>query len=323
MPRSLFLPALIALGVAACPPLARAQDSAGPATEALPALPAEADTAPGNTLTQAPETNSGLATFFSHWFDRVNQAQASQPSWMTPLVTITPRLEEEVRYDQYWEKLPNGSTVDNFDTGKGLELIPTTTNEIIVAPPVYLLKTAKGRTVSGWGDGPTVLLKQRLFSQNAAHGDRIVTAFLAVSGSAGGRHFTDHTTVITPTLAAGQGFGALDVQATTGVAIPMANLPGLGAQWQNNVAFQAHVLQYFWPECEVNDTVWLNGSQRGGKNQIFLTPGIIFGRFPIAGRLKAILGVGYQFAISPKTQFSPEIVPLYNHNWILTARMAF
>ena len=308
---------LLSFGLFSLPVIAAAQ--------AVPALPTPAAPAPvaGSAPAPVPEVNSGLADYFDHWFDRVREAQESQPSWMTPLVTVTPRLEQEVRYDQYWEHLPNGGNVTNFDTGKGLELIPTTSNEIILGVPAYERKSVNGKTETGWADGPTVLVKQRLLSENAAHGDRIVSLFLAVAGSVGGRHFTQHTTVITPTLAAGQGFGPFDVQATSGVAIPLANLPGLGAQWQTNVAFQAHLLQYLWPEIEVNDTVWLNGSERGGRNQIFLTPGIIFGRFHLAGRLKAVFGVGYQVAVSPKTQVAPELVPLYNHNWIMTLRMGF
>ncbi len=35
------------------------------------------------------------------------------------------------------------------------------------------------------------------------------------------------------------------------------------------------MLTYFWPEFEVNDNYWVDGKQRGGKNQVLLTPGII------------------------------------------------
>ena len=31
------------------------------------------------------------------WLDMVSASQAAQPSWMTPLVTVTPRLEQEFR----------------------------------------------------------------------------------------------------------------------------------------------------------------------------------------------------------------------------------
>ena len=281
---------------------------------------------PGAAFAQTPSSavNTGsLGAYFDDWFTRVNEAQASQPGWMTPLVTVTPRLEEEVRYDQYWEHLPNGGSLDNYGTGKGLELIPTTTNEIILAPPPYEEKFVKGKETAGWADGPTILIKQRLFSENAGDGDAIVTAFLGVSADAGGANFSNHAWVVTPTLAAGKGFGIFDVQATSGVAVPTRRLDDLGAQWLNNIAFQGHIAEYFWPEFEVNQTVWLNGSARGGKDQIFLTPGIIFGRLHLGGRLKAAIGVGYQFAVSPKQELSPELDPTYAHNWILSARLSF
>jgi hypothetical protein len=38
---------------------------------------------------------------FVSWLDMVSASQAAQPSWMTPLVTVTPRLEQEFRWDAY------------------------------------------------------------------------------------------------------------------------------------------------------------------------------------------------------------------------------
>ena len=48
---------------------------------------------------------------FRSWLDMVSASQAAQPSWMTPLVTVTPRLEQEFRwdfYDQKKERAPRG-----------------------------------------------------------------------------------------------------------------------------------------------------------------------------------------------------------------------
>lgn len=274
-------------------------------------------------LVPAPVANDGVGTYFQHWFDRVREAQASQPHWMTPLVTVTPRLEEEVRYDQFWEHLPNGGSLHDYDGGKGLELIPTTTNEVIIGVPPYNDREVGGKPTNGWGDGPSLLVKQRLFSENEAEGNAIVTAFLGVTPSGGGARFTQHAVVISPTLAAGKGWGMFDIQATSGFAIPTRHMGDLGTQWLTNVAFQLHVFRYFWPEFEVNDTVWLDGAERGGKNQVFLTPGIILGRFALGGRMRAAIGVGYQFAVTPKQELKPVLDPVYEHNWILSARLSF
>jgi hypothetical protein len=69
--------------------------------------------------------------YFADWFDRVDKTQAEQPHWITPLATTTPRLEEEYRYDQLWQTNAKGITTDNYEGGKGLELIPCEKVEVI------------------------------------------------------------------------------------------------------------------------------------------------------------------------------------------------
>jgi hypothetical protein len=66
---------------------------------------------------------------------------------------------------------------------------------------------------------------------------------------------------------------------------------------------------------EFNYTYWPDGT-KVGKSQLYLTPGIVFGRFPIIDRLRLIVGVGYQFAVAP-------LNPGFQHNWILSVRTAF
>jgi hypothetical protein len=41
---------------------------------------------------------------FASWLDMVSATQAQQPHWMTPLVTVTPRLEQEFRADYYHQQ---------------------------------------------------------------------------------------------------------------------------------------------------------------------------------------------------------------------------
>ncbi|HEX7894569.1 MAG TPA: hypothetical protein VF447_10285, partial [Terriglobales bacterium] len=119
------------------------------------------------------QDSDGVHDYFDHWYDRVREAQASQPHWMTPLATVTPRLEEEFRYDQFFERTNTGSDIANYDAGRGLELIPTTTNEILVNLPPYIDRT-NAKTASGWGDWPLLTVKQRLFSANEDEGNYIV-----------------------------------------------------------------------------------------------------------------------------------------------------
>jgi hypothetical protein len=282
--------------------------------------PAPSDSA---LLTDSGGGGGSGGNFFDDWMATANAAQASQPHWMTPLVTVTPRLEQEVRYDQYFESRGNGSDLTIFDSGKGLELIPTGTNEVLINPPAWQNKTNVAHPVSGWLDDQFLVVKQRLVSANEEEGNYIVTAFLGVTAPSGASAFTNHTWIVTPTLAVGKGWGDFDIQATTGVAFPFRNQSTLGTSIATNIAFQYHLWEYLWPEFEVNHTYWADGNERGGKNQVLLTPGLILGRFVIKDRVKIIVGGGYQFAVSPKYIDTSEQTPAYNHSVVLTARLTF
>src|SRR5215469_15134161 len=115
----LIEPCVIATLLAASPSAAFADDLPVPQS-----IPDVAETDP-------------ITDYFLHWFDRADLAQATQPHWMTPITTVTPRLEQEFRYDQFQQFLQNGAEIDNFFAGKGLELIPTETNEILINVPPF------------------------------------------------------------------------------------------------------------------------------------------------------------------------------------------
>ena len=72
------------------------------------------------------------SSYFANWTSRVVEAQQSQPHWIAPLATVTPLLVQQVRYDQFWEHLGTGANINNYNNGHGLELIPTTTNEVLL-----------------------------------------------------------------------------------------------------------------------------------------------------------------------------------------------
>ncbi|MGH6969985.1 MAG: hypothetical protein ACREEQ_00105 [Caulobacteraceae bacterium] len=275
------------------------------------AAPPEAPTAASNPVSD----------YFAHWMDRVEQAQSTQPHWMTPVVTVTPRLEQEFRFDFGFQGAGDGSHLDNYGAGKGVELIPTTSNEILVNVPPYEVRSG-ARAAAGFGDDTVLMVKQRFLSANEQEGNYILTGFLAIQAPVGSKAFTNHAWVVTPTLAGGKGWGDFDIQATVGLALPTARAHAIGDSLATNVAFQYHFAQVFWPELELNDTYWMGG-ERGGLNQLYVTPGVVFGRFPIAGRINAIVGVGYQIAVSPRLRRTPALTPIYDRQFILTTRMSF
>lgn len=98
---------------------------------------------------------------------------------MTPLATVTPRLEQEFRSDQFFEQMGNGAHINVYEGGKGFEFIPTMTNEILINLPPCEERTHL-KQASGWGDWPALTVKQRLLSANKAEGDYIVSAFIGV-----------------------------------------------------------------------------------------------------------------------------------------------
>ena len=250
-------------------------------------------------------------TLADHWMDRASKTQAEQPHWMTPVATVTPRLEQEFRLDALHQVAPSGN-VTSLDGGKGLELIPSRRTELLLNLPPWLLHQ-NPKTVDGLGD-VSFMMKYRFFARNEQHGSAIVTGFLAGSIPTGTYKNGSPSAIVTPTLAAGKGWGRFDVQSTLGGTFPVNSVSTLGRTILSNTAFQLHATRQLWPEAEINSTVWVGGAN-DGKKQTFLTPGLILGRFPIRNRLALAVGAGFQIAATHYNQ--------YNHAFIATIRMPF
>jgi hypothetical protein len=259
----------------------------------------------------AASTTLNAQSWTSRWLGRVSATQAAQPHWMTPVATVTPRLEQEFRFDTVHQVTPTGN-VTNLDGGKGLELIPTRSTELLINLPPYLLHENPA-TVDGWGD-VSFVMKYRFLSRNEQHGAAIVTGFLGGSVPTGSYKNGSISAVVTPTLAGGKGWGPFDVQATLAGTLPVNSVNKLGRTIASNTAFQAHALKKLWPEVEINSTFWMGGSN-DGKKQTFITPGIVLGRFPIHKRVAIAAGAGFQIAATHFNQ--------YNHAFIGTLRMPF
>jgi len=255
-----------------------------------------------------------IVQFVDDWQARATRIQSEQPHWVTPLTTVTPRLEQEYRYDQFFQSAQNGHAVNNFGGSKGLELIPYYNTEVILGVPAWInhggsieLPTKKHAvTTDGWAD-ETFLLKYRLLSSNEEHGNYIVTAFMGFSAPTGDDGNSAGHGLFTPTIAGGKGFGDFDVQSTLGITFPCGGEDRLGWPLAWNTAFQYHVFKYFWPELETNYT-WFAKGTRTGQQQLYLTPGILFGRFPIHNRLGVTLGAGYQVAVTKDRGYNNAVV---------------
>ena len=247
------------------------------------------------------------AGYFANWFPRVTKTQAEQPHWITPLYTTTPRLEEEFRADITWMPTAAGDSLNYFG-GKGLELIPTEHTEIILGLPPYEVPV-KG--ADGFSNVP-LTLKYRFLAANEEQGNYILTGFIA--GSIPDGRFASSYASITPTIAFGKGYRNFDFQSTIGWTIPTGGRQKSGTPVAYNTAFQYRVLRKLWPEVEVNATFWPNGSLTGDK-QVFLSPGLVAGRFHLWRRLGMSIGGGDQIAVTHFHQF--------NHSKTLSIRFPF
>ncbi len=293
----------------------------------LPETAAEASQPLPEAAAPAPVPSSGdgsIASYFAHWFDHVRAAQARQPGWSSPVVTTTALLEERFRFDTSFQHAGNGADTTVLDGGRGLDLIVSRTQEIQIASDPYYIRSnnaaGKGQ-LTGFADWPFFQFKQRLASSPESEGDYVVSAWLQIQAPIGITALTNHAWTLLPTLGYGKGWGPFDIQGTIGATIPTAYEGKTGTQIINNIAFQYHLLRILWPQLEVNWTYYPDG-QRGGKNQVFLTPGLVVGRMTLGEGLRLTVGVGYQSAITPHYRASP-LTPTYNHAWILTSRLSF
>ncbi len=263
------------------------------------------------------------ASFLDRYQARVSATQADQPHWVTPLVTVTPRLEQEVRAD--FVRQTNAALFNtwNFDNGKGLEIIPARHIELLFnLPPFFAHQDARVR--DGFGD-VTFNSKYRFFSRNEEHGNAIVTAFLAGSVPTGKNGNGSCCATVTPTLAVGKGFGLFAFTSTAGGSLPASHAKRLGhtVAWNSVVQYRLArkgFARLFWPEAEINSNFYLGGAN-DGKTQVFATPGLLVGRIPLAHTVEGkrrpglTLGAGDQIAL---TRFHN-----YNHAVVVTVRIPF
>lgn len=253
------------------------------------------------------------SSFFADWAQRVRQTRAEQPHWITPLATVTPRLEQEFRFDIDWQTTNSGITSENYDGGKGLELIPFEHVEVLLNLPPYHVHNSPA-IQDGFGDFSFVVKYRLLAANESRHGGYILTAFFGASLPTGSHANGAPDAILTPTIAYGKGFGHFDAQGTFGIALPVAETSVIGRTYAWNNAFQYHIAKFFWPEIEANSSFFQQG-KNGGKKQTFITPGLVIGGIHLTKAVGLTFGGGFQIAT---THFHTT-----NHNVIFSIRFPF
>ena len=263
-----------------------------------------------NSPIQAP--NSPDNDWLHAWMRKVDQVRASQPHFVSPIVTTHVMLVQQFRYDMSWQQDPSGGTTTaNYGASRGLEIIPLSRLEVGIFPPNYLAHQSSAP--DGFGD-VSFQLKFRAFSATEGRGDYFVGFFFAGSLPTGTPPNGIGHTILSPTFAAAKGLGHWDIQTTFGANLPASGANLLGRAIVFNTAVNYKIKKVFWPMLEQNSVFW-SGGVLDGKKQVFLTPGFVLGSFSVAERLRFAIGAGVQIAV---TEFHQ-----YNHRWILSMRFPF
>jgi hypothetical protein len=250
--------------------------------------------------------------FFRSWLHMAAETQTKQPDWLSPLATTSGRLKQELRYDIWDQPSSPGNRTYQFGGGKGLEFITSPRIQILAGIPSYTLHSPNG-PAGGFGDLP-LMLKFRIVSAGRGEGNYLLTFILGAMAPTGSRRYGAGDAVLTPTLAFGKGWGRFDVQSTFGANLPTGHTAKLGRQFQWNTAFQYQAARKLWPELEVNSTFYKTGPNAGDK-QVFLTPGLGFGRVRLRRGLRFSSAAGLQIAV---TKFHT-----YDHRWMFSERISF
>jgi hypothetical protein len=268
----------------------------------------EGTPAQGSAQTQAKKKH-GL---FRSWLHMAAETQAKQPDWLSPLATTSGRLKQELRYDIWDQPSAQGNRTYQFGGGKGLEFITSSRTQILTGIPTYTLHSPNG-SPGGFGDLP-LMLKFRIASAQAGEGNYLLTFILGATAPTGAHRYGAGDAILTPTLAFGKGWGRFDVQSTFGANLPTGHTAKLGRQLQWNTAFQYRGAWKLWPELEVNSTFYKTGTNAGNE-QVFLTPGLGFGRVRLGKRFRFSTAAGLQIAV---TKFHT-----YDHRWMFSERISF
>jgi hypothetical protein len=202
--------------------------------------------------------------FFAH-----NSAMAAlQPSWPTPLVESDPRLTQYYRFAFSNEYTPTRTQTVNYGNNRGGGIVAWNRVQIDWLPPSYIQYNSTA--TDGFGD-TSALMKFRIVSANAEHGNYIATAILSHT-FASSPHNGALTDSWTPTLAGGIGFlKHFDAESSLGGSLPTGKIATQGRTILCNALLQDHVTRAFWLEIENNATFYFAGSH-DGKTQNFITP---------------------------------------------------
>ena len=262
---------------------------------------------------------SGMAgaqeSFVSRFTAHNSNLGALQPSWIVPLVTPDPRLIQYGRVSVSHEYTAAHAETVNFGNGRGFGVISGNRFEFDYVPPAYIQHNTAG-AMDGFGDTST-LVKYRIASGNAKHGNFDVAAMLSHSFATGSYKNGAVTDSFSPTVAGGFAHGRFDVISSLGGCMPTGKIAAQGRSIAWNVAGQFHASRSVWFEWGNNATFYFSG-EHDGKMQNFVAPAAFY-----VLRRKEWKSTHPFLVFDAGMQVATSGFQTYNHNLISETRILF
>ena len=237
-----------------------------------------------------------------------------QPSWPTPVVEAEPRLTQYYRFAFTNQYAPAGTQTVNYGNGRGGGIVAFNRVEIDFYPPGYIQHNAAAR--DGFAD-MGALVKFRIASGNAEHGNYILTALLGHT-FASSPHNGALTDTWGPSLAGGIGFHHhYDVESSLGGTLPTGRIAVQGRSVQWNALIHDHATAHWWLELENNSTFFIEGPH-DGKMQNFITPATYY-----VIKKSDWKPTHPYFVLAEGMQIATSEFHTYNHNLISELRILF
>lgn len=242
------------------------------------------------------------------------EMSALQPAFITPLVAADPRLIQYARFSTSHEYTAAGTETVSYGNARGGGIIAGNRFEFDWMPPAYIEHNSAA--ADGFGDTST-LVKYRIASGDAQHGNFDVAAMLNHCFATGSHKNGAATDSFAPTLAGGYAFRRFDVISTLGGTMPTGKIAAQGRSIAWNSLVQAHASKHVWFEVEDNATFYFAGAH-DGKMQNFITPAAFY-----VVRRKEWKPTHPFLIFDGGMQVATSGFHTYNHNLISEVRVLF
>lgn len=237
-----------------------------------------------------------------------------QPAMITPLMSADPRIMQYAKFSFANSRTSSGTQTTSYGNGKGIGIIGGNRYEFDYIPPAYLQHNSAA--LDGFGDMGT-LVKYRIASGNADHGNYIVTAMLGHTFATGSHKNGATTDSYGPMLGGGYTFGHFDVISSLGGTMPTGKIAAQGRAIGWNNVLQMHATKALWLEAENNSSFYFSGSH-DGKVQNFVTPAAFY-----VVRRKEWKPTHPFLIFDAGMQIATSAYHSYNHNTISEMRVIF